>query len=593
MVYAIDIESFYDADLNVEKLGAINYLGHPDGDIYLLAVAGSDGFRWTGRPEKFNWQRLNGAHVIAHNASFEKAFFQTHPQIPRPALIDCTASLAAWSHSGRSLKVAAKKLLGLEIDKAPRDKMKGRSWEVLSEAEHDEMAQYCLSDAERCLQLWEKYSGQWPEAERELARMTVDMGLGGIYIDNERLDSQLIRAREILSTSGEALPWDAPHWSNKKAALHCATIGIPAPGSFAMKSPERQIWEKDFAEHDFIHHLSDGRRANQILKKLQTMKRRIMPNGRLCFDLKYGGTHTMRWAGGGGLNLQNLHKEPWMGLYLRELLIPEPGKIFIVADLSQIEPRVLAWMVGDETLLALIREGYGVYEAMAKSWGTWDGPAGTLKKTDPFLYAFMKSMTLGCGYGLGWRKFRDKCEEIGISIMDEEAQKRVALYRQRNPKVVQLWARFDRELEKHLLKGGMVLHLPSGRNLHYPQLRRRRAPAKILKDPRTGKITLIPERWETAASVYSERGEQTISLWGGVLTENACQSLARDVFAAGLLRLNRAGIRVVLHAHDEVLCEVEPGTDPKEIERLLTISPDWAPNLPLAAEAKILDHYAK
>jgi DNA polymerase len=102
---------------------------------------------------------------------------------------------------------------------------------------------------------------------------------------------------------------------------------------------------------------------------MEAIKRRIIPNGRLNCDLKYGGAHTMRWTGGGGLNLQNLHKEAWQGIYLRSLLVPEPGKKFVICDLSQIEPRILAWMVGDEALLDLLRQGFGVYEAMAMELG--------------------------------------------------------------------------------------------------------------------------------------------------------------------------------------------------------------------------------
>src|SRR6516164_9101763 len=112
-------------------------------------------------------------------------------------------------------------------------------------------------------------------------------------------------------------------------------------------------------------------------------------------------------------------------------------------------------------------------------------------------------------------------------------------------------------------------------------------------NPLTGKVTNYSGKEEIVADIYGEKGAETISLWGGVITENAVQSLARDVFAAGLLRLDKAGIRVVLHAHDEVLCEVSPDVAEKEIETLLTVPPSWAKHLSLGAEAKELAHYAK
>ena len=591
---AIDFEAYYDKRLNVSQFGSINYLSHPDGDIYLLAAAGDDGLRWTGRPEDFDWSLVKNARVIAHNASFDGAIFKVRPQLPRPREINCTAALSAWCGTGRSLLVASNNLLGLKISKAPRDAMTGRSWEGISESEQKALAEYCLSDAERCLELWQRYSPQWPADERRLSELTIEMGLRGIYIDQVKLENSIIRASELFECFSKEIPWEAPILSNKKCAAHCQKLGLWVPKSFDKKSPERARWEQQYAStHAFVRALSDCRVANGLRKKMEAIKRRIMPNGRLNYDLKYGGAHTMRWTGGGGLNLQNLHKEAWQGIYLRSLLVPEPGKKFVICDLSQIEPRILAWMVGDEALLDLLRQGFGVYEAMAMSWGMWNGIAGTLKKSDPALYAFMKSMTLGCGYGMGAEKFQLKCAEAGIPMSLDEARRRINLFRDRNPLVVRKFHEFDRELQRHLRKREATLYLPSGRTLHYPNLRRRRKPPTMEVDPSTGKVTIYPSKEEIVADIYGEKGAETISLWGGVLVENAVQSLARDVFAIGLLRLDKAGVEVALHTHDEAVCEVGPNVTTKEIEALLTVPPSWAKHLPLGAEAREVAHYVK
>ena len=591
---AIDFESYFDKNFSVKTWGSVNYLAHPEGDIYLMAAVSDDGLRWTGRPENFDWSLVKNARVVSHNASFDMAIFKVRPQLPRPREINCTAALAAWCGSGRSLLVASNNLLGLKVSKAPRDAMSGRSWEGISEEEQKSLTQYCLSDAERCLELWQRYSGKWPAKEQRLSELTIKMGFYGVFMDVVALEKATARADELFEKSSLLLPWDAPILSNKKCAARCEELGLWVPKSFDRRSPERARWEEEFSDkHAFVRGLSDCRVAHGLKLKLEAMQRRIMPDGRLNFDLKYGGAHTMRWSGGGGLNMQNLHKFPWHDIYLRALLIPEPGKIFILADLSQIEPRVLGWMVGDEALLAVLRRGYSVYEAMAMSWGMLKGTAGTLKKSDPVLYAFMKSMTLGCGYGLGPEKFKMKCEEAGILMSPEEAKRRIFLYRERNPLVVRKWHEFDRELKRRLGKREATLYLPSGRNLHYPNLRRRRKPPTMEIDPVTGKVTIHPGKDEIVADIYGEKGAETISLWGGVLVENAVQSLARDIFADGLLRLDEAGIRVVLHAHDEVLCEVSPDVSPKDVEALLTIPPKWAKNLPLGAEAREVPTYVK
>jgi DNA polymerase len=77
--------------------------------------------------------------------------------------------------------------------------------------------------------------------------------------------------------------------------------------------------------------------------------------------------------------------------------------------------------------------------------------------------------------------------------------------------------------------------------------------------------------------------------------ENATQSLARDVLATGLVRAEAAGYPVVLHVHDEIVCEVPDTSDysSAELARLMSIVPDWAEGLPLAAAGFETDRYTK
>ena len=115
--------------------------------------------------------------------------------------------------------------------------------------------------------------------------------------------------------------------------------------------------------------------------------------------------------------------------------------------------------------------------------------------------------------------------------------------------------------------------MPSGRVLPYPDL-----------------------TWEKGgfwSTFQTAEGYRKTKIWGGFITENAVSAVARDIFALGLLRLEDAGIRVVLHAHDEVLCEVEDDVTERDIEAMMTVTPKWIDGLPLAAEAKERDAYAK
>jgi len=71
------------------------------------------------------------------------------------------------------------------------------------------------------------------------------------------------------------------------------------------------------------------------------------------------------------------------------------------------------------------------------------------------------------------------------------------------------------------------------------------------------------------------------------------QGIARDLLAEAMLRLEAANYPVVLHTHDEVVCEVPDGIgDLKEFNRLMTAKPMWALELPIAASAWTGTRYA-
>jgi hypothetical protein len=441
--------------------------------------------------------------------------------------------------------------------------MKGRQWHTLSPEEQAEKTEYNLKDSRTAKKIIDCYASSWPELEQELSRHTIQMGWNGLGVNEEKLKRYLERTIEIRNEAVPLIPWvvneEGAPLSLSLARAHCEKLGIPPPASFAEKNESFILWETQHRSRvPFVAAVSRYRKATLMQRQLEAMQRRILPCGRLGYSLKYFGAHTGRWSGSDGLNLQNLRKADFHGISLRSLLIPAPGKKLVIIDLAQIEPRVLAWLCNDEELLGLLRAGYSFYEAQAKAWNLWDGQKGTLKMSCRSIYDAVKRLTLGAGYGMGAPRFRAVvAAELGIFMTLEEAKRELSNYRRRNPKVVKYWEHLDRHLQFSVGDGEMAINLPSGRQLHYRNLLRRGS--------------------NVYAALATAEGYRETRLWGGFLTENAVQSVARDIFALGLLRLEEAGLSVVFHCHDEYVLEVDRDVRRGDVEEILRSSPGVVP----------------
>jgi DNA polymerase len=183
---------------------------------------------------------------------------------------------------------------------------------------------------------------------------------------------------------------------------------------------------------------------------------------------------------------------------------------------------------------------------------------------------------------MGWRKYTSYA---GVS--EEEAKQVVEGFRKENPKLVALWELLDRSF-RVAVGAEWDCELPSGRVMRYGKVRRE---VRHKKDSEGKLVPRFVYTGETSKSGYIARTE----LYGGILTENLVQATARDILVYHLLEFEREGFNVIFHVHDEVIVEVEvdEGTDPKQIEGIMSRCPDWIPGLPLAAEAKLHDHYTK
>ena len=593
--YAIDFETYYDKENSITTLGQWHYLRNPASDIYLVSIHGP-GVDYVGSPKNAPWAKIDGHKWIAHNYSFDGAVIERLREQgcvqAKPVAWDCTANLSVAVGAPRNLLGASRELLGRIIDKDPRDKMHSKKWSDVENTEFGkEVLEYTRQDAQACFGIYEKFSKDMLEAEYELSRHTIEMGWRGIQVDQDAVSSGVKTLQKVTWESENALPWidetDGVVLSTKAFRRECAKAGIPWPTSLAENSEECALWEAQYGEKvPFVGIMRDWRKANSLLAKLKVMQGRIKPDGTMGYGLKYMGAHTGRWSGDSKFNVQNLPRNEMFGVDLRGCIIPRPGKKFVICDLAQIEPRVLAWLSGNEGLLQAIKNGYGIYEAAAKNMGLWDGPKGTLKKTDAPLYQLVKAMVLGLGYGAGAKKFALIAKmQYGIDMTETKSNMIVNDFRTRNQPILDLWRKLEGDFQRAKADKQFEVGLPSGRVLTYRNI--------MSQWPDKQKYDKSGKARKAAWTASVERGGPQIPFYGGKLCENLVQAVARDVMGAAVLRLEKAGCPVVMHIHDEAVCEVDNSVPAGEIERLMSVCPEWLDGCPIGAEATDAVRYKK
>lgn len=642
---AIDFETYYDNSYSVSSMIAEEYCRDERFDAYLLSVYDGEN-KWVGHPLEFNWDTLCGRTVLCHNVYFDLTVWQElsrrHGIPVNYGEIHCTANLTSFICNCRSLAEAAQALYGQYVSKGARTDMKGKHWNDLSPEEQARMKEYALGDVEWCWKFFHDHGDKWPQLERDLSRLTIEQGMRGVHIDRPLLMQYLSVLYEVTKNTLKAIPWleDYKPTSPQAIAMECRKHGIPCPPLKTEDADGFEQWERTFSPRfPWVSAVSSLRSLSKLTSAFEFVKRRLRPDDTMPFALKYFGAHTGRWSGDANVNMQNPRKNSvlindqglmesdearlksafeqkektgaypaWVAdeINFRYLITPRPGKKLIVCDLAQIEARVLAHLAGDKEFLEEVAKGTSPYIAHAKQTMGWQD--GWTKKSHPELYALAKARVLGLGYGCGWEKFITVAKTLaGIDITKDDPEweeytdprtgkterrpgygKRsreiVKDYRKRHQKQVKLWEQLDGMFICSAVNGeDFKMNLPSGRTLTYRKVVRR---IKHVLN-KEGKMEA---KFEFMATV----GLRQFTFYGGKLTENATQAVARDVFATQMRDIHyKHGLTTLFSCHDELILEVDPHVTAKDVEALMSVTPEWLPGCPIAAEAKEVDRYCK
>lgn len=589
-------------------------------------------------PEYFSSVDWGRTAVLAHNAQFDISIMAWRYGV-RPCFIFDTLSMA---RATRGVEVG-NSLARLAADFGLPEKGKAvHSTDGVAELDADlelELADYCKHDVYLCEQIFERLSRGYPKKELRLIDMTLKMYTNPVLqLDRSMLINAIAAEKEKREELLQRLGVDeAVLASNPQFAKALETLGIPAPrkiskttgkSTLALAKNDAMFQALLNGDNEDVANLCEARLAVKSTTERTRAQRflDISKRGTLPVPLSYYGALSGRWTAskGSAINMQNLKR----GSFLRKAIMAPEGHQLVVGDLSQIEPRVLAWLSDYTDMLNIFRAGGDPYAAFGSQM--FNIP-GLTKESHPDLRQSAKSALLGCGYGLGWASFAAQllvgflgappvrynkafakqlgvtaeyvekflewddnvkklleiphiCTQSELLIHCVAAKKIIDIYRATAYPVVGFWNMCSSLIVSSLAEGHEFVYkcltfrkeeivLPNGMSLRYPNLRQ-------VTDKETKQ-----KNW-----VY---GKDETKLYAGKITNNVTQAVARIVMTDGMLRTTKKYF-VAGTVHDEqivVVPDAEVEFAKTWVLAQMTMEPSYLPGIPLAADGGANQRY--
>lgn len=578
----------------------------------------------------------------AHNAAFEITCLSEYFKIDLdPAQWSCTMAYSAQLGLPLSLdQVATVLKLQNQKDKAGKDliryfclpckptKVNGgrtRNLPQHSPEKWEAFKNYCVKDVEVEQEIRNRISFySIPETEKRLWILDQQINSRGVEVDmalvEKAIKTDLTYKSSLIDEAVQLTGLENPNsttqlknWLEKEMPLETVE------SLNKEKLPELINAAIGYENQYSIKRVLEIRQliSKTSIKKYDAIKAGVAADGRVRGLLQYyGANRTGRWAGR-LVQVQNLPKNDDTSIaYARQLLlagkvrgiellfgdipavlsqlirtsfVAAKGKRFIVSDFSAIEARVIAWLARENWRLDFFNRGGDIYvESFSRMFHkpvTEVTPADRQKGK-------IAELALGYQGGPGAMVAMGALKK---GLQEEELPAIVAGWRKANAKIVRYWYDVQeaaiecvkrgrptsvRNVKFSMNYGALFITLPSGRNLVYL--------AAEIRESRYGQVI-------TYRGVDQEKKTWgPVETYGGKLVENIVQATARDLLAHAMLKLDEAGYDIVLHVHDEVVCEMQYGQgSADEVTAVMKNGPDWAKGLPLDAKTFETEFYLK
>lgn len=476
-----------------------------------------------------------------------------------------------------------------------------------------------------------------PEEEQELWQQDIRMNAFGVRVDSKLIEGALMidgvssteLTEEAVNITGLKNPNSTAQlkaWVEKELS-DSLEMDVELPG--LRKEDVSMLLERNDLPKEIRRVLEIRQQLGKTsIKKYVAMETAKGADERVRgLTQYYGANRTGRWAGR-LVQLQNLPRNYLKTLdYARQLVkeknydgirflygnvpdtlsqlirtafIPSKGHKFVVADFSAIEARVIAWLAGEQWVNEVFATHGKIYEATASQM--FHVPIEKIVKGNPeySLRQKGKVATLALGYQGGTAALI-AMGALNMGLAEEELPDIVQRWRNANPRIRDLWYAVEQaalttmqtaqpqginglifRYEGELMYGQsfLTVQLPSGRKLFYPK--------PFLKENQFGKMAIH----------YYTVGQQTkkwevASTYGGKMTENIVQAIARDCLAETLRRIEQLGLQVVFHVHDEVIIDAPMEVTAEQICDLMAEPISWAPGLLLKGAGFESSYYMK
>ena len=624
----LDIETYSRED--IRKVDVYRYVEAPDFEILMCSWARGDD------PVQVAYGMADVAAIpglwdnrvlkVAHNAQFERICFSRMQYLmdtdsPWPAYLDPrywvdTMALAATHGYPRSLAGAAE-AMGLPVGKDTEGKALIRLFcrpqpktgkRVFLEDEPEKAArfgEYNRQDTVVCRAIQERLGGFPTEAEHE------------VWIADQRVNDRGIALdRTLVRDAMQAGAANAKRDEEELAQLTGCNPRSPKQlvawfqeqGLRSMKDLTKETVARKLASPAVQGSTPTANRVRRALelrqdlalvayKKFAVADSCCCTDGRLRGQFNYYGAHTGRWSSV-GVQLQNLaslqFEEPWqteaavMDLRMGNGADSETLKKLVRAmfigplitcDYTSIEAIVIAWLAGEKWVMDAYNARRDLYTETADRMSTSERK-------------YVRKEGKVAVLALGYQGAVNSLRAFGAVGDDSELQAQVDFWRRANRNIVAMWA----TLQRAFLAGGPVgehlmveIHgrdrwiiLPSGRPIIYHDVKA----VESFWNKETKK------RYSGIGFASPKIAGARASTYGGRLTENVTQAVARDILAHALVRLEKEGFRPMGHIHDEILVDAPPSAT-ETVQEIMTTQPHWAASMPLRAVATPLTRYRK